>query len=124
MLLPSGPPSPLRFSKEYRNKSPQKMAEHPRPKGCLANMSHAIETGMNSFFTKLGWVVANNPSKTLAIALIGCLIGMGGFSILEEESRGDKLWVPTGTRAQDDYVSICQPSFEEIDLIFHTSLPC
>lgn len=33
------------------------------------------------------------------------MIGMSGFSVLEEESRGDKLWVPTGTRAQEDYVS-------------------
>lgn len=81
------------------------MPEHPNTKGCLAYTSHAIETGMNSFFSKLGWVVANSPWKTLVIALLVCVIGMGGFSILEEESRGDKLWVPTGTRAQDDYVS-------------------
>lgn len=30
---------------------------------------------------------------------------MSGFSVLESESRGDKLWLPTGTRAQEDYVS-------------------
>lgn len=40
----------------------------------------------------------------------GVLIGMSGFTVLESESRGDKLWVPTGTRAQDDYVSaVCLP---------------
>lgn len=33
------------------------------------------------------------------------MIGMSGFSVLESESRGDKLWLPTGTRAQEDYVS-------------------
>lgn len=36
---------------------------------------------------------------------LGVVIGMSGISVLESESRGDKLWVPTGTRAQEDFVS-------------------
>ncbi len=30
---------------------------------------------------------------------------MSGYAVLEEHSRGDKLWVPTGPRATEDYVS-------------------
>lgn len=44
------------------------------------------------------------PSSFLC-GYIGVIIGMSGFSVLESESRGDKLWLPTGTRAQEDYVS-------------------
>eukprot|EP00752_Nemacystus_decipiens_P003771 g3472.t1 len=74
-----------------------------KPAGCLKKLSHAIESRMNAFFSRLGELVAIHPGKTVVLALIGCMIGMSGFSVLEEESRGDKLWVPTGTRAQDDY---------------------
>lgn len=35
----------------------------------------------------------------------GVVIGMSGVSVLETEARGDKLWVPDSSRAQDDYVS-------------------
>ena len=77
---------------------------HAKPRGCLEYISHVIESSMNSFFCALGGIVARNPWKTLAIALVVSVIGMGGVSMLDEESRGDKLWVPTGTRSQEDYV--------------------
>lgn len=67
-------------------------------------VSHVIESGMNRFFSRLGELVATHPGKTLLIAMVGCVIGMTGFSVLETESRGDKLWLPTGTRAQEDFV--------------------
>lgn len=63
---------------------------------------------MSGFFSKLGRGVGINPGRTLILALIGCLIGMSGFSVIENESRGDKLWLPTGTRAQDDWASYIQ----------------
>lgn len=77
-----------------------------KPKGCLLKLSHAIETNMNGFFSKLGRLVALHPAKTVALALVGVVIGISGVTVLETESRGDKLWLPTGTRAQDDYVSV------------------
>lgn len=90
-----------------------------QPEGCLQKFSHAIETRMSGFFSKLGRGVGINPGRTLILALIGCLIGMSGFSVIENESRGDKLWLPTGTRAQDDWVSSFCFSFG----VFVFSLP-
>lgn len=76
-----------------------------KPKGWLQKFSHAIESRMTSFFSNLGRRVAINPGRTVLLALLFVAIGMGGISMLEQESRGDKLWLPSNTRSQDDYVS-------------------
>lgn len=76
----------------------------PPSKTCLERFSHAIESRMTGFFSRLGEIVATHPYKTLAIAFIAVIIGGSGISILEEESRGDKLWLPSDTRAQNDWV--------------------
>eukprot|EP00903_Cladosiphon_okamuranus_P007237 g7024.t1 len=78
------------------------MTTSAKPTGCLQKLSHVIEFKMNAFFSRLGELVAIHPGKTVLLALVGSLIGMSGISVLEEESRGDKLWVPTGTRARED----------------------
>ncbi|CAM9219494.1 unnamed protein product [Ectocarpus sp. 6 AP-2014] len=76
-----------------------------KPATCLQKMSHAIESRMHAFFSRLGELVAIHPGKTVLLALVGVLIGMSGFTTLEQESRGDKLWVPSGTRASEDYAT-------------------
>eukprot|EP00904_Undaria_pinnatifida_P001827 jgi/Undpi1/11645/HiC_scaffold_36.g13940.m1 len=83
------------------------MAEEPeiKPKGCLQKVSHVVETTMSGFFTALGGKVARSPGRTVLLAFVCVAIGMSGFNVLETESRGDKLWLPTGTRAQDDYAT-------------------
>ncbi|CAN0219603.1 unnamed protein product [Pylaiella littoralis] len=73
--------------------------------GFLQRFSHAIESSMSAFFSRLGELVATHPAKAVLLSLIGVMIGMSGFSVLESESRGDKLWLPTGTRAQEDYAT-------------------
>ena len=80
------------------------MAEEPeiKPKGCLQKVSHVVETTMSGFFTALGGKVARSPGRTVLLAFVCVAIGMSGFNVLETESRGDKLWLPTGTRAQDE----------------------
>lgn len=84
-----------------------KMAEPAaaKPMVYLQKVSTAIESGMHSFFSKLGRLVALNPGRTVILALIGVIIGMSGIGVLETESRGDKLWLPSGTRSQNDWVS-------------------
>eukprot|EP00752_Nemacystus_decipiens_P002680 g2506.t1 len=77
-------------------------ATSAKPPGCLQKLSNVIEHKMNAFFSRLGELVAIYPGRTVLLALVGCMIGISGISVLEEESRGDKLWVPTGTRAQED----------------------
>lgn len=75
------------------------------PKGCLEHLSHAVESKMFGFFSRLGRFVGEHPYRTLLAAIIVVVIGASGISVLENESRGDKLWLPTDTRAQTDWVS-------------------
>lgn len=60
---------------------------------------------MTSFFSTLGRLVAKRPYLTLLLSIIVVILGMSGISVIEEESRGDKLWLPSNTQAQDDWVS-------------------
>ena len=50
------------------------MSDHgadAKPKGCLKKMSHAIESKMTAFFSRLGELVAIHPGKTVILSLIG-----------------------------------------------------
>lgn len=76
----------------------------PQPDGCLQRFSHAVESRMKSFFSTLGRLVAKRPYLTLLLSLFVIILGTSGISVIEEESRGDKLWLPSDTRAQDDWV--------------------
>lgn len=39
--------------------------------GCLQKFSHAIESRMSAFFSRLGELVATHPAKAVLLALIG-----------------------------------------------------
>ncbi|CAM9184613.1 unnamed protein product, partial [Scytosiphon promiscuus] len=80
-------------------------SKEAKPDGCLQKISHGIESGMTNFFSRLGELVALNPGRTVLLALVGVVIGLSGVTTLETESRGDKLWVPDTSRAQDDYAT-------------------
>ncbi|KAK3236268.1 hypothetical protein CYMTET_53570, partial [Cymbomonas tetramitiformis] len=63
-----------------------------------ANISESLREG----FGHLGYAVGLRPWHTIAGALF-CVFALGaGLSQLTVENRGDKLWVPTDTQAQDD----------------------
>lgn len=52
-------------------------AADAKPGGCLQKLSHAIESKMNAFFSRLGELVAIHPGKTVLLALIGEIISRG-----------------------------------------------
>lgn len=60
------------------------MSDHgaeAKPTGCLKKMSHAVESRMTAFFSRLGELVAIHPGKTIILAIIGeiaAAIGGGG----------------------------------------------
>lgn len=53
-------------------------------------------------FYSVGSFVGRRPCVSILLSLVVMLIGAAGFSQLQAESRADKLWVPQGTRAQED----------------------
>lgn len=52
-------------------------ADDVKPASCLQKLSHAIESKMNAFFSRLGELVAIHPGKTVLLALIGKIAGAG-----------------------------------------------
>lgn len=42
-----------------------------KPAGCLQKLSHAIESRMTAFFSRLGELVAIHPGKTVLLSLVG-----------------------------------------------------
>ena len=55
-----------------------------------------------SLFSRLGKTVGGSPWITIFVSLIVCAACMVGFLRFEQESRGEKLWVPQDAKAQDD----------------------
>ncbi|OSX81167.1 hypothetical protein BU14_0025s0048 [Porphyra umbilicalis] len=70
--------------------------------GLLGRVTGAIDNALRSFFFRLGYLIAGRP----VLFLIGALLLTGGLTAgvvrLRTESRGNKLWVPQGTRALRD----------------------
>jgi len=70
------------------------------------NIFAAIATSVDDFFARkyyrIGLFVGTRPCTSLLLSLIFMLACVGGFSQFNSESRADKLWIPQGTRAQDD----------------------
>ena len=67
-----------------------------------------LANGVNGFFGKkfyaLGRASASRPWTMIACTVVLCVIFSGGVGYpgLKNENRGDRLWVPTDTPAQDD----------------------
>ena len=57
----------------------------------------------NSFcVSRLGKTVGGSPWITIFVSLIVCAVCMVGFLRFEQESRGEKLWVPQDSKAMHD----------------------
>ena len=52
--------------------------------------------------SRLGKTVGGSPWITILVSLIVCAVCMIGFLRFEQESRGEKLWVPSDAKAQSD----------------------
>jgi predicted RND superfamily exporter protein len=52
--------------------------------------------------SRLGKTVGGSPWITILVSLMVCAVCMIGFLRFEQESRGEKLWVPSDAKAQSD----------------------
>ena len=77
-----------------------------------------IERVLESFFEKVGRVVGTHPVKSLVGSVLFVVACGGGFSMLTNETRPEKQWVPTGAIAleHNDYVSQTYPSNSRFNL--------
>ena len=74
------------------------------PKSGLAGVGDAVNARITSFFFAAGVSIATRPRQWLLGAFLVFLVFTSGVGYpgLKNESRGDKLWVPADTQAQDD----------------------
>ena len=66
----------------------------------LQKCSSVVANKLSGFFDKLGGLAAVHPWKVILVSVLLCLACMSGFSVMESESRADKLWVPQDTIGQ------------------------
>lgn len=64
--------------------------------------SSAVDGFFAKRFYNIGLFVGTRPCTSLGLTLVFVLVCCGGFSQMHAESRGDKLWIPQGTQAQED----------------------
>ena len=70
----------------------------------LERFADHINGAITGFFFKVGFSVARSPRKWLIGTFLVFLVFASGVAYpgLTNENRGDKLWVPADTQAQDD----------------------
>ncbi|XP_046840543.1 patched domain-containing protein 3-like [Xenia sp. Carnegie-2017] len=71
-------------------------------KNYLQNLSNVINGFLEKAFYRIGKTVGASPWVTLGITLIVCGACLAGLLRFEQESRGEKLWVPQDSQAQKD----------------------
>lgn len=70
-------------------------------KSALGRVSAAVDGGIVRAFTTLGGAVSSAPAKTVLLSLVVLGACLAGITQLENESRSEKLWVPSdGTDVQ------------------------
>lgn len=66
------------------------------------NFGNKVDAGFASFFHKVGSFVGGKPRLTLVLCIALTVVCGSGFVRWETESRGEKLWVPQGTVADQE----------------------
>eukprot|EP01026_Neomeris_dumetosa_P002824 TRINITY_DN1075_c0_g3_i4.p1 TRINITY_DN1075_c0_g3~~TRINITY_DN1075_c0_g3_i4.p1 ORF type:complete len:941 (-),score=122.47 TRINITY_DN1075_c0_g3_i4:1066-3888(-) len=85
--------------------------------GTFDKPSNFIVGGIEKAFTRFGTFVGTYPYFAIAFGLLFFAALMPGNTILEEESRGEKLWIPSGTESQKDkdYIDDRYPKFARFE---------
>mmetsp|Transcript_8078 Transcript_8078/g.29371 ORF Transcript_8078/g.29371 Transcript_8078/m.29371 type:complete len:963 (-) Transcript_8078:272-3160(-) len=68
----------------------------------FARYASFIDVFFAKKFHRIGLAVGTRPKTSLALSFLFMIVCCGGISQLNGESRSDKLWIPQGTRAQED----------------------
>ncbi|EEC49912.1 predicted protein [Phaeodactylum tricornutum CCAP 1055/1] len=69
---------------------------------CTENCGNKIDGGIQGFFYSLGAFVGSKPRQTIGMAILFTVVCGAGFVRFETESRGEELWVPQDTRAEQE----------------------
>lgn len=84
-----------------------------KPLGIVSKINRLINGTIEKAFNKLGRFIGRRPWLTIVIAVLIALALASGIVQLENEERGDKLWVPKDTVSEKhgDLVDEIYPDF-------------
>eukprot|EP00803_Ostreobium_quekettii_P007433 evm.model.scf_3200.1 EVM.evm.TU.scf_3200.1 scf_3200:6883-8937(+) len=69
---------------------------------CIDRAGSWVSGSIERFFQRLGALVGSRPWLPMLVSVLLVVLCALGYGRFEEESRGEKLWVPGGTQAQKD----------------------
>jgi Niemann-Pick C1 protein len=71
---------------------------------CTESFGAKVEGGITAFFASVGSFAGHKPKKTIAFAIALTVVCGAGFARWETENRGEKLWVPQDTTAEQETI--------------------
>ena len=76
--------------------------------GMLEGFADRVNGRLMGFFYNMGYSIGTRPISWALVTLLLCIILSAGIAFpgLKNENRGEKLWVPSDTEAQDDKVFV------------------
>lgn len=69
---------------------------------CVESFGNQVETFIAGLFHSLGGIVGRHPRKTILASIVLTVIMGYGFTSWETENRGEELWVPQDTIAEEE----------------------
>ena len=69
---------------------------------CIEAFGDKVETTIGGAFGRLGKFVGSKPRKTIGLAIVLTVLCGVGFLRWSTENRGEELWVPQDTDAEDE----------------------
>lgn len=88
--------------------------------GCLSGINKAINGTFERIFDGLGRFIARRPIIVIVLSAVIFLIIGSGIVRLENETRGEKLWIPSGTESQknNEFVQDTFPSLGRFENVY------
>eukprot|EP00892_Ulva_mutabilis_P011135 jgi/Ulvmu1/8394/UM042_0101.1 len=88
--------------------------------GCLSGINRAINGTFEKIFDGLGRFIGRRPTVVIVISAIIFLGIASGVTRLENETRGEKLWIPDDNESQqnDEFVQDTFPSFSRFENVY------
>ena len=69
---------------------------------CTEKFGDTVDNAISSFFFRIGHFVGHRPRWTLLLSIALTVLCGAGFARWETESRGEELWVPQDTEAEQE----------------------
>lgn len=71
-------------------------------RSCLQRASEFVDGNLQAAFYRIGWAIGTWPKSSVALSIVVALLLLIGMTQYTTESRGEKLWTPSGSQVERD----------------------